>query len=92
MNDATAAIDTSPDIERMVAARYSAMSPFERITIAASMRQTAIAIIESSLPTDLTREQRRYAIVKRLYGSELSEAALLAHANYRGSEERSSQP
>jgi len=78
--------DTAPDVERVVAARYAAMTPFERMSIAASMRQTAIAIIDSSLPANLTREQRRYAIVKRLYGSELPEAALAAHAKYSGGE------
>jgi len=74
--------DTSPDIDRMVTAHYAAMSPFERMSVVVSMRQTAIAIIESSLSGNLTREQRRYAIVKRFYGNELSEAALVAHANY----------
>jgi hypothetical protein len=49
-----------------------------------SMRQTAHAIVESSLPLGLTREQRRYAIAKRFYGDDLSEAALSAHANYPG--------
>jgi len=76
--------DTSPDIERMVAAHYAAMSPYERMSVVVSMRQTAIAIIESSLPGDLTREQRRYAIAKRFYGSELPEAAFVAHAKYPG--------
>jgi len=75
--------DTSPETERMVAARYAGMSPLERLSIAASMRQTAIAIIESSLPPNLTREQRRYAVAKRMYGTELSEAALLAYASFQ---------
>lgn len=74
--------DTSPDIERRVAARYAAMTSLERFEIVCSMRQTAITIIESSLLPSLTRVERRYAIAKRLYGDELSEAALIAHANY----------
>ncbi len=74
--------DTSPDIERMVARRHAAMTSLERFEIACSMRQTAIAIIESSLPPELTRAERRYAIAKRLYGDELPEAALIAHANF----------
>ena len=78
--------DTAPDIERMVAARYAAMTPLERMSIVASMRQTAVAIIESSLPARLTREQRRYEVAKRLYGSELPEAALVAHANHPSDE------
>lgn len=75
--------DTTPDIERMVAARHAAMTSLERFEIACSMRLTAIAIIESSLPPDLTRAERRYAIAKRMYGDELPEAALIAHANWQ---------
>jgi hypothetical protein len=74
--------DTSPEMSRMIAARYSAMSPFERMQIASSMFETARAIIASSLAAGLSREQRRYAIAKRLYGEELPELALRAHASY----------
>jgi|APFre7841882630_1041343.scaffolds.fasta_scaffold33043_3 hypothetical protein len=77
-----AVTDTSLDIESRVAARYAAMTSLERFEIVCSMRQTAIAIIESSLPPGLTRTERRYAIAKRLYGNELPEAALVAHASY----------
>jgi hypothetical protein len=77
-----AVTDTSPDIERKVAARHAAMTSLERFEIVCSMRQTAIAIIESSLPPGLSRAERRYAIAKRLYGDELPEAALIAHASY----------
>jgi hypothetical protein len=76
--------DTSDHVERLVTERYAAMTPTERIGIVVSMRQTAHAIVESSLPLGLTREQRRYAIAKRFYGDDLSEAALSAHANYPG--------
>jgi hypothetical protein len=62
--------------------RYALMTPEERMRIAASMYETARAIIESSLPEGLTTEQRRYAVVKRLYGDELPEAALIAYARY----------
>jgi hypothetical protein len=74
--------DTSPEIERMVAAHYAAMTPLERMEIASSMHQTALAIIGSSLPPNLSREERRYAIAKRMYGDELPEAALRAHARH----------
>jgi hypothetical protein len=77
-------IDTSPEFARIVAARYAAMSVQERYEIVSSMRQTAVAIIESSLPPGLTREQRRYAIAKRMYGDELPEAALWVHAYWPG--------
>lgn len=80
--------DTSVDMERMVAARYAAMTSLERLSIMVSMRATAIAIIETSLPPNLTREQRRYSVAKRMYGNELPEVALLAHATYRPPESR----
>jgi hypothetical protein len=50
--------------------------------IAALMFETARSIVVSSLPRGLTVEQRRYAVVKRIYGDELPEAALFAHARY----------
>lgn len=74
--------DTSADVERLVSERYASMTPEERMRVAASMYETARAIVESSLPDGLTPEQRRYAVVKRLYGDELPEAALIAYARY----------
>lgn len=76
--------DTDPKVEAMVRARYAAMTPLQRLEIASSMFDTARAIVASSLPPGLTREQRRYAIAKRFYGDELSEPALQAHARYFG--------
>jgi hypothetical protein len=74
--------DTTPEMEKLVADRYRAMTPTERVLIAASMYETARAIVASSLPPNLTREDRRLAIVRRIYGKELPEAALLAHARH----------
>ena len=74
--------DTSDTVARMVHDRYASMTPEERMRIAASLYETARAIVESSLPDGLTREQRRYASAKRLYGDELPEEALLAYARY----------
>lgn len=76
--------DTDPTIAAMIAARYAAMTGLERLQIASSMYETARAIVESSLPSGLSREDRRYAIAKRIYGDELPEAALRAHARYPG--------
>ena len=75
--------DTSDTVARLVSQRYAAMSPEERMRIAASMYETACLIVESSLPAGLSPEQKRYATAKRLYGEELPEAALLAYARYR---------
>jgi hypothetical protein len=76
--------DTSEYAAKLVAERHHAMTPEQRLRIASSMYETARSIIASSLSQDLSPEQRRYAIAKRLYGDELPEAALLAHARYSG--------
>ena len=74
--------DTSAAVERLVRERYASMTPEERMRIAASMYETARTIVESSLQSGLTAEQRRYAVVKRFYGDEPPEAALIAYARY----------
>lgn len=74
--------DTSDTVARLVNQRYAAMTPEERMRVAASLYETARAIVESSLPDGLTREQKRYAMAKRFYGDELPEAALMAYARY----------
>ena len=76
--------DTTEHVAQLVAERHQSMTPVERLQIASSMFETARTIVASSLPPGLTREQRRYAVAKRIYGDELPEAALLAHANYPG--------
>jgi hypothetical protein len=74
--------DTSDTVARLVRERYAAMTPAERMQIAASMYDTARAIVEASLPPGLTSAQRRYAIAKRIYGDDLPEAALIAYAEH----------
>ncbi len=60
------------------------MTPDERVRIAASMFETARAIVLSSLPPDLPRRERRLALAKRFYEGELPEAALIAYAEWTG--------
>lgn len=74
--------DTSPQIEALVDERYRRMTPDERVRIAASMFETARAIVLSSLPPGLNRRERRLAVARRFYGDELPEAALIAHAEW----------
>jgi hypothetical protein len=74
--------DTSSKILKVVVDRYRSMTPEERWLAAASLFETARKIVESSLPSALTLEQRRLAVVRRLYKKELPEAALIAHARY----------
>lgn len=74
--------DTSPEMEKMVTERYRDMSPDQRMRIASSMFETARALVESSLPSNLTRRDRRLAFARRLYAGEMPEAAFLAFAEW----------
>jgi hypothetical protein len=74
--------DTLPKVAAMVAERHRQMTPDERMRIASSMFDTARAIVESSLPANLSRRERRLAFAKRMYGDELPEAALIAFAEW----------
>jgi hypothetical protein len=58
-------------------------SRFERMQIASDMFDTARKIIESSLPKDLSRRDRRLAVARRIYNDELPEAALIAFAEWQ---------
>ncbi|TLY58580.1 MAG: hypothetical protein E6K48_13205 [Gammaproteobacteria bacterium] len=62
--------DTSPEMERIVTERYRRMTPDQRIRIASSMFETAREIVESSLPPNMTRKERRLAFARRLYAGE----------------------
>jgi hypothetical protein len=74
--------DSAPGVAERVARHYASLTPLERMQIAAGMFETARLIVASSLPAGLSREERRLAIARRLYGTELPDAALLAHARY----------
>ena len=74
--------DTSPEVAALVAERHRQMTPEERMRIASSMFDTARAIVESSLPESMSRRERRLAYARRMYGSELPEAALIAFAEW----------
>src|SRR5689334_21203371 len=74
--------DTPPEFEEMVNERYRQMTPDERIRIAASMYDTAAAIVLSSLPPGLSRREHRLAFARRFYEGELPEAAFIAYAEW----------
>lgn len=74
--------DTPSRIEAMVRERYKQMTPDERVRIAASMFETARAIVHSSLPKGLNRRERRLAVARRFYAGELPDAALIAYAEW----------
>jgi hypothetical protein len=74
--------DTNAKVARMVADRHRAMTPDERCLAASSLFDVARSIVEASLPDGLTEAERRLAVARRVYGTELPEAALAAYARY----------
>ena len=74
--------DTSEKVAALVAERHRQMTPEMRMRIASQMFDTARAIVESSLPADLSPHDRRLALIERLYGDELPLKAKLAFAEY----------
>jgi hypothetical protein len=81
--------DTPPEFARIVAERHRAMTPGQRLKMASDMFDTARSIVESSLPSGLTRYERRLALIRRIYGDELPIAAQEAYARFG---EASAQP
>lgn len=59
--------DTSPGIERMVAARFRAMSGTERFVIGIQMFETARRLALASLPRDISELERRRLLCRRFY-------------------------
>lgn len=74
--------DTSPAMRDMVRRRHREMTPAERIRAADRLYGFARAIVESSLPADLTGPQRQVAVARRFYAGELPEAAFEAYARH----------
>jgi acetyl/propionyl-CoA carboxylase alpha subunit len=61
--------DTAPNIADYVRERYSAMKPGERFLIGIGMFDAARALVEASIPADLSGLERRRAICERFYPS-----------------------
>jgi hypothetical protein len=74
--------DTSEKVAALVAATHRRMTPEQRMQAASALFDAARAIVESSLPTELSLRERRMAVVKRLYGSDLSLKAMTAFADW----------
>lgn len=74
--------DTSDKVAGLVAERHRRMTADERVVAAARMFDTARAIVESSLPQELPIRERRLILMRRLYGNEISEAAMMAFADW----------
>lgn len=74
--------DTCALVSELVGKHHDSMTPAERWHVASAMFESARTIVESSLTGDLTVQQRRLAVARRLYGGELPDAALTAHAKF----------
>ena len=65
--------DTLPDIEQKMHQMIMARSGAERLRMGASMLESAKAIIISSLPKNLSEDELRRQLFRRIYGSSLDE-------------------
>lgn len=74
--------DTDETTARLVTERHMAMAPEERVRIASGMYDAARAIIESSLPDNLSAADRRLAIARRMYGADIPDSTLRAYASH----------
>ena len=68
-------IDTSPEIEALLKARYAAMTGSERALMALQMFETAQQIVLSSLDPNLSESEKRCELCRRFYGDEFARAA-----------------
>jgi len=64
--------DTPPEIELMVREKIMARSGEERFLMGAQMFDSAREMIKASLPKDLSEQELRRLLFKRIYGQEIS--------------------
>jgi hypothetical protein len=67
--------DTSEEIDRRLGDLFAALSPTQRVLMAAQMFETAQRIVLSSLPPDLDDRSRKRELCRRFYGDELARRA-----------------
>ena len=60
--------DTSPEFRRRVSEAFARLSPGERVHMCTDMFETARALVEASLPGELSDKARRCEICRRFYG------------------------
>ena len=63
--------DTEQEIKQLVRAQIMARSPAERFVMGAEMFDSALAVVKASLPTNLSGNEYKRRLFKRLYGLEL---------------------
>lgn len=59
--------DTSPEIAKILSARYAAMTGAQRVRIAAGMFDTARALVLASLSASATPDEQRRHLLQRFY-------------------------
>lgn len=65
--------DTSPEIEQKFREMLMAKSGAERMVMGASMYDAARTIVRASLPENLTPDELRIRLFKRIYGANIEE-------------------
>jgi len=60
--------DTTPEFRRLVAERFLALTPQERVRMCFDMFETARALVEASFPPGLDETERRRRLCERFYG------------------------
>jgi hypothetical protein len=60
--------DTTPEFDALLEQSYARMAPEERVRISTEMFDTAVALVETSLPAGLDPAERRFRLCERLYG------------------------
>jgi hypothetical protein len=66
--------DTAPEIQRLVRDRIMSRSAEERFIMGAEMFEAARTMVLSSLPADLSRDERRRRLYQRIYNQVLPAA------------------
>lgn len=60
--------DTSPEIKKIIRDRYMQMKGEERFLIGIQMFETAQTIALSSLPKEISEQEKRRCLCERFYG------------------------
>lgn len=66
--------DTTPEFRKRVEESYARMAPEERVRMCTEMFDTALALVEASLPDGLDAAERRFRVCQRFHG-DLAERA-----------------
>jgi hypothetical protein len=65
--------DTTPEFKEFVDEQYRRLTPGERVRLCTEMFDAARVLVESSLPRELSGDERKRRITERFYGSELAD-------------------